>query len=256
MADSALATQKNLSAMESIRFITRLPGNFGACGRLIGKSVASGHWQDVGRLSHRKVKGKEICASYRLQEETVELYERTYRAMVVHSDAHDRRRQKRIDKAVKKDAEALKAEVTVLSRKEFFCLPDAQAAAAALKDSDFHRVSFSFESRPAYGRGRPCKNGNRRVQGIRHRILATVSENETAVKKLQEEAGCFVLLTNVPVEEKEGLKFSKPTRSRTASRETSGFSKTLSWPMTYSSRNRTASKPWGLFWFSLCSFGV
>ncbi|MBN2439211.1 MAG: hypothetical protein JXL20_11505 [Deltaproteobacteria bacterium] len=81
-------------------------------------------------MSHRKVKGKEICASYRIQEETVALYARTYRAVVVNSDAHDRRRQKRIDKAVKKDAAALKGELMVLSRKEFFCLPDAQAAAA------------------------------------------------------------------------------------------------------------------------------
>ena len=225
VADSALATRGNLSTMESIHFITRLPGNFSACGELIGKSVASCFWQDVGRLSHRKVKGKEICASYRLQEETVTLYDRTYRAVVVHSDAHDRRRQKRIDKAVKKDAAALKAEVTVLSRKEFFCLPDAQAAAATVKDGAFHRISFSYENRPAYGRGRPCKNGNRRVQGIRHRVLATVSENQAAVEKLREEAGCFVLLTNVPVEEKTGLEILKTYKEQEGIERNFGFLK-------------------------------
>jgi len=139
------------------------------------------------------VKGKEVCASYRLREETVGLYGRTYRAVVVHSDTHDRRQQKRIDNAIKKDSETVRAEATALRRKEFFCLPDAQTTAAALKDGDFHRIFCSFESRPAYGRGRPCKNGNRSMQGIRHRVLATVSENQAAVEKLREEAGCFVL---------------------------------------------------------------
>ena len=66
VADAALATKENLSLMgDDIRFITRLPANFGACGRLISKAVASGSWQEVGCLSHRKGLGKEVCAGYR-----------------------------------------------------------------------------------------------------------------------------------------------------------------------------------------------
>jgi hypothetical protein len=39
--------KENLSLMgDNIRFITRLPANFGACGRLISKAVASGSWQE------------------------------------------------------------------------------------------------------------------------------------------------------------------------------------------------------------------
>ena len=105
VADAALATEENLSLMgDNIRFITRLPANFGACGLLIREAVASGSWMGVGQLSHRTVKGKEVCAGYRLHETRVDLYGRKYRAVVVHSDVHDRRRQKRIDKAVEKDA--------------------------------------------------------------------------------------------------------------------------------------------------------
>jgi transposase len=205
VADSALVTEDNLALMgENIRFVTRLPGNFGACGRLIRGAVASGSWQDVGQLSHRTVRGKEVCARYRLQEESLDLYGRTYRAVVVHSDVHDRRRQKRIDRAIRKDALVVKATASKLTRKEFFCLPDAQAAAAALKDGALHRVSCAFESRPVYGRGRPGKSGVRPVKGIRYRVLATVSENKAALEKLREEAGCFVLLTTVPVGKKSG----------------------------------------------------
>ena len=226
VADSALATAANLCLLgDDIRFITRLPENFGACGKLIDRAVVSGDWQDVRRLSHRRVRGKDVCARYRLREETVVLYGRTYRAVVVHSDAHDRRRQKRIDNAIKKDSETLKAEVTALSRKEFFCLPDAQTAAAALKDGDFHRICCSFESRPAYGRGRPCKNGNRRVLGMRHRVVVTVSENTAAVEKLREKAGCFVLLTSVPVEEKKGLEILRIYKEQDGIERNFGFLK-------------------------------
>ncbi len=147
VADSALATEENLSLMgEDIRFITRLPANFSACGLLIRKAVASGSWVDAGQLSHRTVKGTEICAGYRLHETQVELYERTYRVIVVHSDAHDRRRQKRIDRMIEKDAFAVKERAWNLSCKDFFCLPDAQAAAEALKAGDLHEVSCSLRA--------------------------------------------------------------------------------------------------------------
>ena len=203
VADSALVTEENLSLLgEGIHVITRLPETFNACGQLIEKAVASGAWQDVGRLSHRRVKGKEICARYRLQEDTVELYGKTYRAVVVHSDAHDRRRQKRIDKTVHQDLAALTARVAEVQRQEFFCLPDAQAAATF--PSELHRVDIAFEERLVYGRGRPRKDGTRRLQGTRYRVRAIVRENGDAVAKLRETAGCFVLLTTIPVTEKSG----------------------------------------------------
>jgi len=205
VADSALITRDNLSLMkEGIDFIARLPENFGACGRLIGAAVASGSWHEVGRLTHRNVRGKEVSARYRLQEESLTLYGRAYRAVVVHSDVHDRRRQKRIDSAIRNDALVVKATASKLTRKEFFCLPDAHAAAMALKDGVLHQVSSSVETRPVYGRGRPPKSGVRPVKDIRYRVLTKVSEHKTAVEKLREEAGCFVLLTTVPAGKKSG----------------------------------------------------
>ena len=226
VADAALATKENLSLMgDTIRFITRLPANFSACGRLISKAVASGSWQDVEQLSHRTVKGKDICARYRLQESRVDLYGKTYRAIVVHSDAHDRRRQKRIDKAVKKDAGEMLERVSALSRKEFFCLPDAQTAAKALKAGDLHEVSCSFESRPVYGRGRPRKNGVRLAKEVRYRVVVEARQNKEAIEKLREEAGCFVLLANVPVEEKSGIDILKTYKEQDGIERNFGFLK-------------------------------
>jgi len=226
VADSALVTKENLAVMkEDIQFISRLPENFGVCGQLISKAVTSGSWQDVGRLSHRQVKGKEICASYRLQEENLELYGRLYRAVVVHSDLHDRRRQKRIDKVVRKEAAVIQAKAKKLNRKEFFCLPDAQAATETLQDNSFHQISVTYENRQVYGRGRPSKNGQPRVQGTRHRVIVEVSENQAAIEKLRETAGCFILLTNVPCENKKGLEVLKIYKEQDGIERNFGFLK-------------------------------
>lgn len=206
VADSALVTEENLALMgENIRFITRLPGTFSTCGVLIKSAVASGSWRDGGRFSHRTVKGAEVCAGYRLHETRVDLYGKAYRALVVHSDIHDRRRQKRIDRAMEADARAVREEVACLHRKEFFCLPDAQAAAKTLKAGALHEVSCSCESRPVYGRGRPSKTGVRPVREVRYRLVAKVTQNTEAIAKLREEAGCFVLLNSIPAEEKTGI---------------------------------------------------
>jgi len=226
VADSALATQGNFAIMQDdIRFITRLPENFAACGELITKAVFSGSWQDVGRLSHRVVKGKDICASYRLREESLELYGKNYRAVVVHSDAHDRRRQKRIDKAIQQDAETLSAKAVELSRKKFFCLPDAKSAAESLQNGAYHQVSFAVEECPVYGRGRPSKNATRHAKNIHYRVVVKVSKNEGAVEKLREKAGCFVLLTNVLIKEKSGLEILMTYKEQDGIEKNFGFLK-------------------------------
>jgi transposase len=56
-------------------------------------------------------------------------------------------------------------------------------------------------------------------------VLATVSENHTAVEKLREEAGCFVLLTNVSVEEKMGLEILKTYKEQDGIERNFGFLK-------------------------------
>jgi transposase len=227
VADSALATKDNLSkTKDEIRIITRLPENFGSCKELIGKAVVSvSSWQDVGQLSHRIVKGKDICASYRVQEEVVYIDGKCYRALVVHSDAHDRRRRKRIDKAVQKDKAALHNKAEELRRKRFFCLLDAQAEAQALKPSTLHEVSFSCEEHPVYRRGRPNKDGTRQMKNVQYGVVVELSEKSEAIEKLKEKAGCFVLLTNVPIEEKSALEILRTYKEQDGIEKNFGFLK-------------------------------
>jgi transposase len=60
---------------------------------------------------------------------------------------------------------------------------------------------------------------------MRHRVLATVSENQVAVEKLREKAGCLVLLTNVPVEEKKGLEILRIYKEQDGIERNFGFLK-------------------------------
>ena len=76
-----------------------------------------------------------------------------------------------------------------------------------------------------YGRGRPRKSGIRLVKDLRHRVVIEVKENKEAIEKLREEAGCFVLLANVPTEEKNGIDILKTYKEQDGIERNFGFLK-------------------------------
>jgi hypothetical protein len=59
-------------------------------------------------------------------------------------------------------------------------------------------ASLSLSSRIHYARGRPSKIKERKVADIRYVLNIRLEEKSEQIKRKQEEAGCFVLLTNVP----------------------------------------------------------
>jgi transposase len=62
----------------------------------------------------------------------------------------------------------------------------------------YHRVDVTVEERPLYGRGRPSPDKPRTIKALRYRLKTTISAQTERIARLEEEAGCFVLLTNVP----------------------------------------------------------
>ena len=62
----------------------------------------------------------------------------------------------------------------------------------------YHRVDVTVEERPVYGRGRPSPQQPRPIKALRYRLKTTISPQTERIARLEEEAGCFVLLTNVP----------------------------------------------------------
>ena len=102
IADSALVTPNNLKEVGDNLFITRLPFTYNEADRVVAEAVREDKWIDVGSLVQTPPRGHPKPAVYRVCEKTVTIGEVAYRAVVVHSSAHDKRRLKRIERQLEK----------------------------------------------------------------------------------------------------------------------------------------------------------
>lgn len=203
VADAAMVTAKNLDMadLRKILFVSRLPANFKECRRAIEQAVAQDQWKDIGTLNQTPSTLKRPAAFYRTFETTVKIRERTYRAIVVHSSAHDKRRHKRIDRRLKKEHQELTKICKKATDTAYFCQADAHVAGqklCALADnSQCYRILTTIEKVAKYKRGRPAKGREREVARYEYVLKTDIMENTEKVKILRSEAGCFVLLTNL-----------------------------------------------------------
>ena len=203
IADSAAVTKKNLKTMgKDILFISRLPATFKECDRVIKEAVLKDTWENIGVIVQTKPTQKRPAAYYRSYETEVILYCESYRAVVIHSSAHDKRRQKRIERKLAKEKKALTQKCKKVAKVEYFCREDAEVMANKLSEETctYYEISTRVEEKPIYGRGRPRNDGFREIKEMRYLVSADISENKVAVSTFRKEAGCFVLLTNVPME--------------------------------------------------------
>jgi len=85
---------------------------------------------------------------------------------------------------------------------EYFCREDAAAAAGKLSSekSLYHFCQCRVEEKVTYARGRPPKNGERKVSKVRYILKGEVVERSDEIERVREASGCFVLLTNTPTE--------------------------------------------------------
>ena len=200
IADSALVTRKNLERLsEGQLFITRLPATYSECGRAISEAIRSNQWEELGQFSRAKPTANRPAVLYRAAETTVTLYDKQYRAVVVHSSAHDKRRQKKIERELAKDAVELEKSFKEQCLAEYACEADAVAAAQewASKSSRYHDLSFEVEPLYTYARGRPKCGQPRQVTKVHYRVRCQLQQKVSALEQMKMEAGCFVLLTNV-----------------------------------------------------------
>jgi transposase len=200
IADSAMVTAKNLSVIgDRTLFISRLPATFKECSRVITAAIEKDQWQDLGELSATRATKKRPAAHYKTYETEVVIKAKRYRAIVIHSSSHDKRRQKRIDRQLTTERKALEKQCKEAAKNPFYCEADARAAAQALKDlnMNYYQAEIEIEELPIYKRGRP-KGGIHEISKMRYGLRWRLSENKQAVSKLKEEAGCFVMITNVP----------------------------------------------------------
>ncbi len=76
---------------------------FHECGWAIAKDVDQDVWLDLGPLAEEPASGKRKAAHYPAHETVVTIDQIMYRAVVIHSDAHDERRLKKLAKELEKD---------------------------------------------------------------------------------------------------------------------------------------------------------
>ena len=200
VADAALVTEDNLAALGDTLFISRLPATYNACGRLITEAVAHNTWEEVGVLAHTKPTKHRPVTSYKAYEGEVTLYRTPYRAVVVHSSAQDKRRQQRLARDIETSYSTMQTAARAAEQQEYFCRADADAAAARLRavSAAYHRLEVAVEDRLVYGRGRPSAHKPRLITARRYRLKTAISPQTDRIARMEEEAGCFVLLTNVP----------------------------------------------------------
>ena len=216
VADSALVTEANLEQMgERIRFITRLPATYKECERVILEAVDASHWQEIGRMAETAPTKNRPGASYRVHEGAVCLYGKPYRAVVVHSSAHDQRRQKRLQRRVTASLEAIQKLAKSAQKHRYACRADAEKAAneTIAQHSAYHQLDVRIQEYPRYPRGRPKNNAPRTPIALEYGLKIEIIEDREALERARKAAGCFVLLSNVAAQNDGGYSAEKILRT-------------------------------------------
>lgn len=225
--DSSLVTGDNLALVGGIdnpkvKFISRMPATFGMVDTLTKKAVSKNMWDNIGILSEEKVKGKS--AYYKSYEQDITIEDQIYRAIVIYSDFYDKRKQKKIDSEIEKDkdkAEKLKKKLTQM---QYFCRRDGQAAAGKAYPLKYHKLKFDVEEKKIYKRGRP-KDDKKEVAETRYMLNVDIFPDKGLISNLKEEAGCFVLISNVSASQHKASDILKIYKEQYGIEQNFGFLK-------------------------------
>ncbi|MBT8371909.1 MAG: IS1634 family transposase [Deltaproteobacteria bacterium] len=202
VADSAFVTKDNLekAGSEHTTFLSRLPATFKECSRAVQEAVNANNWIALGSLAETVPPKKRPAAVYRAYETTVNLYDKDYRAIVVHSSAHDKRRHKRIDRLLAQKRKALDTLCKKIRSTSYFCRADAQVATDKLQGAatgSYHKIECTIEKVAKFSRGRPTKDKPRMPTGYEYQLHLKITADDQAVEPIRVQAGCFVLVTSL-----------------------------------------------------------
>lgn len=156
VADSTMVTDRNLEMPGDLRFITRLPANYSAYYQAIQHAVDTKEWVVIGKLAETCGSPNRPSADYRSHETAVVLHGKSYRAVVIHSSSHDKRRQRKPAKSLAASEKALKDKPKNVQVR-FFCEADAcgAGAQAAGLSTRLHMVVTQIQPVEVCRRGRP-----------------------------------------------------------------------------------------------------
>lgn len=199
ITDAALITGPNLREVGKNLIISRIPFTFTETEQAVLEVVRRNTWQPVatGVVSSSARK----AARYRVAETAGTIDGQPYRLIVVHSDAHDQRRQKKLARTLAASRAATEKQLRRAAKLEYYCRADATAAATALGRAmqPLHYGACRVEEKVTYARGRWAVGKERTVTKRRFVLVGEVVERAAEVAQTRLMAGCFVLITNTPV---------------------------------------------------------
>lgn len=199
IADCKFVTKVNLELMGNDPFITRLPASYKAHSEAVDAALKADKWETIGTLNQTTTSSNRPAAEYKVNEQEIELYGKKYRAIVVHSSSHDKRRTKRIEREIREAAAKISAACKQGHKDRYQCQDDAKESLKKLKQDyqgGLWEVTGEIEEIKVYGPRRPPANGPKKVKSISYRLKLQRHQNTQRISKNKERAGCFALLTN------------------------------------------------------------
>ena len=185
VADSALYTAENLSAMAGMKWITRVPLSIKEAQNKIC-NIEDSAWEST------QIKGYKIAA------QTSEYANIKQRWLVVESEIRKQAAIKKIAEQVEKQLESAKTALRKLSKQEFACIADAEIAIKRLSDSwKYHQITeIECQEKPVKKPTRKSKISSQ----IQTKVYQVTSEIETRASVIEAEkvkAGRFIVATNI-----------------------------------------------------------
>jgi transposase len=208
IADSAFVTEDNLKSIGGYQFITRLPMTYNDAKNLITEAVKTNNWQKIGKLAQEPESKKRPHSDYKGFESEINLYGRNYRAIVIHSSNLDKRKQKTIENKIKRSKDKIQKEIKKYLNKIYYCEADAKEAGEKI-NSKLHHIETEIIEEIKYKPGRPLKDEGKKANRKIYKINTLIEESEEAITQMKEEAGCFIMLTNINSEGKDSASMTK-----------------------------------------------
>lgn len=185
IADSALYTADNLKRMEPLKWVTRVPLTLAQAKQVLVE------------LSEDEL--VESCLKgYSIAERTSNYGGVEQRWLIVKSLARQQSDQKQLQKKILKSQQQSLKQLQKLSAQEFSCEPDARMAAMQFSSQLKYHTLEAVEIIEQHHYSQPGRPGKQtRPTHKTYHIQATLVVNETVLEQQRQQAGRFILATNV-----------------------------------------------------------
>lgn len=107
---------------------------------------------------------------------------------------------------------------------EYFCKKDAMVAAEKTAPPKYHKLKIDIEEKNIYKKGRP-KNGQKEVGEVHYILRCDIAADDKLIENLKEQAGCFVIITNVLISQHSSCDILKIYKEQHGIEKNFGFLK-------------------------------